>query len=89
MKLAVILGMFQMVLGLCLKGFNFYYFKEKIKILTVFLPQLVFFMSIFGYMIFLIVVKWCLQTEGSPGIVKTLIDMVMKKGLAVKMLYSE
>jgi len=41
--------------------------------------------SIFGYMILLIILKWN-QIWGSraPSIIKAMIDMVMKVGVAVK-----
>ena len=59
MKLSVILGIIQMFMGTCLKGSNAIFFGEKLDFFFEFLPMVVFAASLFIYMIFLIVYKWC------------------------------
>lgn len=61
MKLSVILGIIQMSFGICLKGMNALYFKDYSSFLFEFLPQLVFAVSLFCYMVVLIVMKWSIN----------------------------
>jgi len=58
MKLSVILGISHMGLGIMLKGANAIYFKSAVDFICEFIPQLVFFGGLFGYMVLLIVMKW-------------------------------
>ena len=58
MKLSVILGVFQMVIGIILKGLNSIFEKDFVELIFVFVPQIVLMLILFGYMDFLIFVKW-------------------------------
>lgn len=58
MKLSVIIGVTQMILGIFLKGVNAIKFKSGIDFIFEFIPQLAFMVSTFGYMILLIIIKW-------------------------------
>ena len=58
MKLSVILGVFQMVIGIILKGLNSIFEKDFVELIFVFVPQIVLMLALFGYMDFLIFVKW-------------------------------
>lgn len=48
MKMAVILGVTQMTLGICMKFVNSIHFGSKLDVFTECLPQLIFMMSLFG-----------------------------------------
>ena len=72
-----------MLFGILLNGLNIYRSKQYIEIFTIFIPQIVLFTSLFGYMAFLIVVKWMVQNSESPSITKIMIDLVMKLGSVV------
>ena len=48
-----------MTFGIILSLFNALYFKKHYNVYWEFIPQMVFMLSIFGYMCFLIIVKWC------------------------------
>jgi len=61
MKLSVILGIFQMFGGTCLKGLNAIYFGEKYDFLFEFLPMVCFASSLFVYMVILIFMKWSID----------------------------
>jgi hypothetical protein len=61
MKMSVILGITQMTFGLVLKVCNALYFKSRADLYLEAIPQLVFMVSLFGYMIFLIMLKWCIN----------------------------
>ncbi|KAL3921098.1 MAG: hypothetical protein SGILL_002926 [Bacillariaceae sp.] len=61
MKLSVIFGILQMFLGTCLKGINAIYFGEKLDLWFEFVPMVVFAVSLFMYMVFLIFMKWSID----------------------------
>ncbi|VDL80418.1 unnamed protein product [Nippostrongylus brasiliensis] len=58
MKLSVIAGITQMTFGVILSFFNYRFFKAKIDIFTVFIPQMLFMACIFIYLCLQIVLKW-------------------------------
>ncbi|KAM3725124.1 V-type proton ATPasesubunit a [Dirofilaria immitis] len=58
MKLSVVLGIAQMTFGVFLSLLNYIYFKSKIEIFTVFIPQILFMLCIFVYLCVQIIVKW-------------------------------
>uniref|UniRef100_A0A7S3E923 V-type proton ATPase subunit a n=2 Tax=Rhodosorus marinus TaxID=101924 RepID=A0A7S3E923_9RHOD len=90
MKLSIILGVAQMVLGICLSYRNARFFKEPIDVWYVFVPQMVFMNSIFGYLCLLIILKWCINYDAPecradpncvpPDIKAILIGMFMSPG---------
>ena len=47
-----------MTMGLGLKGLNNLYFRDFLELLAETIPQLVFLLSAFGFMVYLIVYKW-------------------------------
>ena len=63
MKLSVILGVFQMVIGILLKGLNAIFEKDYVELIFVFFPQLILMLILFGYMDLLIFVKWSTHYE--------------------------
>jgi V-type H+-transporting ATPase subunit a len=64
MKIAVILGVMQMLLGICVKGLNDRKKGDKIGFYCEFIPQIIFLVCMFGYMDVLIVVKWLTDWTG-------------------------
>ena len=84
MKIAVILGVVHMTLGIVLKGTNLIYFGRKIDFVFEFIPQLVILLALFGYMDFLIIVKWLTDFTGkedkAPSIIQTMIAMFINMG---------
>uniref|UniRef100_A0A7I4YMX2 V-type proton ATPase subunit a n=1 Tax=Haemonchus contortus TaxID=6289 RepID=A0A7I4YMX2_HAECO len=58
MKLSVIAGIAQMTFGVVLSFYNYRFFKSKIDIYTVFIPQMLFMTCIFIYLCLQIVIKW-------------------------------
>ena len=81
-----------MCFGITLQCFNHARFGSKIKIngysipvgvLTEYLPQILFFVSIFGYLVFMIIFKWLTFYENpgnAPGLLNTLIYMFLSPG---------
>jgi V-type H+-transporting ATPase subunit a len=81
MKMAVIIAIAHMSLGIVLKSVNYWHFNKKIHILIEVLPQLAFLLSVFGYMDFLIVFKWLhAWTGGAPSIITTMINIPLELG---------
>jgi V-type H+-transporting ATPase subunit a len=83
MKLAIILGVAQMTFGIVLSIMNYLHFKTYIRIFSDFIPQLVFLITLFGYMVFLIMVKWITHwdnTSRAPSILITMINMFLGFG---------
>ena len=58
MKIAVIIAIIHMVLGVVMKLFNAVYFKRNLEILFEFIPQILFLGLLFVYMDCLIIFKW-------------------------------
>lgn len=93
MKLSVILGISQMTFGVALSLNNYKFYKSKIDIYTVFIPQVVFMSCIFIYLCLQIIFKWIffwvkeetifgLHYPGShcaPSLLNGLINMFMFK----------
>lgn len=58
MKFAIVVGVSQMVMGVCCKLMNSLYWKDMITLYFVYIPEIVFINSIFGYLVILILIKW-------------------------------
>jgi len=58
MKLAVVLGILHMCFGICMRGLNAVYFKSAVDFICEFIPMILFFGGLFGYMVLLIIWKW-------------------------------
>ena len=96
MKLAVILGVLQMSLGVILKAFNNIYFGKFVDFFFEFLPQIILLLFLFGYMDLLIVLKWLtyynvesldpemvLKIKNSPSIITLMINEFLHYGSEV------
>lgn len=87
MKLSVILGVFHMLFGIVLKGFNCLHFKDYLGLSFEFIPQLIFMLMLFGYMDFMIFVKWIRNWDGktadAPSLISQLMNIFLKFGSVV------
>jgi V-type H+-transporting ATPase subunit a len=63
MKMSVILGITQMIFGVCLKGINALYFRSYLDFFCEFLPMIIFAVGFFGYMVILIFIKWSIDWD--------------------------
>jgi len=66
MKMSVIIGVTQMMFGICLSAWNHLHFDDKLSVYAEFLPQLLFLGSFFGYLSILMLVKWVGGTVDTP-----------------------
>lgn len=91
MKFAVIFGISQMILGVVLKFMNTVYHKNWVDFWCEAVPQMVFMLTFFGWMIVLIVVKWLINWDermagnvkglcNPPSLINTLINFALKPG---------
>mmetsp|Transcript_6404 Transcript_6404/g.10091 ORF Transcript_6404/g.10091 Transcript_6404/m.10091 type:complete len:883 (-) Transcript_6404:1378-4026(-) len=100
MKMAVIFGVTQMTVGLVMRVLNALYFHKgsiwtNLDLWFEAVPMVVFMMSLFGYMCFVIIYKWSMPWGGvcnsiyagdeshncaAPGLITTLINIALKPG---------
>ena len=92
MKFSIILGVLQMLFGVCLSLWNHRYFQKPLNIVTEFIPQILFMCCMFGYLSLLMFIKWSkyyanveadtftLSERCAPSILITFINMVMFRG---------
>lgn len=89
MKMSIILGWAHMTYSLCLSYINARHFKKPIDIWGNFVPGMIFFQSIFGYLVVCIIYKWSVQwidlesgetIAAPPGLLNMLIYMFLQPG---------
>jgi hypothetical protein len=58
MKISIIVGVIQMTVGICLSLLNHIEYGDYKRIFFEYLPEMIFFEGIFGYLVFTIFYKW-------------------------------
>ncbi|KAI3361824.1 hypothetical protein L3Q82_002159 [Scortum barcoo] len=58
MKMSVVIGVIHMSFGVVLSVFNHLHFRQKFNVYLLFLPELLFLLCLFGYLVFMIFYKW-------------------------------
>ena len=86
MKISVILGVSQMALGIFMKALNNSRDKKYIDFFFEFIPQIVLLLVLFGFMDFLIIVKWLTNYElmigaKPPSVISSMIIMSLSFGI--------
>ncbi|KYK55678.1 vacuolar ATP synthase 98 kDa subunit [Drechmeria coniospora] len=98
MKMSIILGWAHMTYSLCFAYINARHFKKPIDIWGNFVPGMIFFQSIFGYLVICIIYKWSVQwvdwtvsppqtNAAAPGLLNMLIYMFLQPGTLDMRLY--
>uniref|UniRef100_A0A668A738 V-type proton ATPase subunit a n=1 Tax=Myripristis murdjan TaxID=586833 RepID=A0A668A738_9TELE len=92
MKMSVILGIIHMSFGVILSVFNHLHFRKKYNLYLVFLPELLFLLCLFGYLVFMILYKWLAFSASdsrlAPSILIHFINMFLMQGDGVRPLYA-
>lgn len=82
MKISVIVGVIHMTLGIFLKGLNALHYGNCIDFLFEFVPQLIFMVAFFGYMNYMIIIKWLTDwsfvNQNGPSIITLLIGIPLR-----------
>ncbi|XP_010897665.2 V-type proton ATPase 116 kDa subunit a [Esox lucius] len=78
MKMSVIIGVVHMLFGVMLSLGNYIFFRNFKDVVLKFIPELVFMLSLFGYLTFLILYKWCvvIKSDSAPSILLLFINMM-------------
>ena len=78
MKMSIIVGVIHMNLGIVCSLFNHLFFKDKLSLYAEFVPQILFLNSLFGYLSFLITLKWI--TGSTADLYNIMIYMFLSPG---------
>uniref|UniRef100_A0A8C1TKS7 V-type proton ATPase subunit a n=1 Tax=Cyprinus carpio TaxID=7962 RepID=A0A8C1TKS7_CYPCA len=91
MKMSVIIGVIHMSFGVVLSVFNHLHFRQKFKIYLLFLPELLFLLCLFGYLVFMIFYKWLAfsvrDSQLAPSILIHFINMFLMQESTTAPLY--
>nr|XP_009680896.1 PREDICTED: V-type proton ATPase 116 kDa subunit a isoform 3 [Struthio camelus australis] len=81
MKMSVVLGIVHMGFGVLLGVFNHVHFQQRHRLVLEFLPEMIFLLALFGYLVFLIFYKWikfsAVNSLVAPSILIHFIDMFL------------
>ncbi|XP_075149974.1 V-type ATPase subunit a family protein Vha100-1 isoform X2 [Haematobia irritans] len=86
MKISIIFGVIHMIFGVAMSYHNHTYFKNRLSLIFEFIPQLIFLLFLFFYMVLLMFIKWNryaatnpppYSASCAPSILITFIDMVL------------
>merc|ERR1712193_187834 len=77
MKISVLIGVAQMLVGVALRFSNGFFYQNYIDVICECVPMLAFMLCFFAYMDFMILYKWVTPMENPPSVINSLICMAM------------
>lgn len=91
-KLSVIFGVLQMIVGLILSLLNHVHFRHWEDIIFEFIPEMIFLCFTFGYLCFMIILKWATNWDDrigqEPDLLQTMTSFFLSPGSVDSELYS-
>uniref|UniRef100_H2UBT5 V-type proton ATPase subunit a n=1 Tax=Takifugu rubripes TaxID=31033 RepID=H2UBT5_TAKRU len=88
MKMSVIVGIIHMSFGVILSTYNY---MKRHHLFLVFLPELLFLLCLFGYLVFMIMYKWLVfsakDSRHAPSVLIHFINMFLMQGRGMQPLY--
>lgn len=76
MKSSIIIGFCHLLLGMVLSGMNAAYRGDRIRLFCVVIPQIIVFVSLIGYMVGMVILKWVTPDDRWPSIISLVIEMI-------------
>ncbi|VDD80723.1 unnamed protein product [Mesocestoides corti] len=80
MKMSIIIGVLHMLFGIILGAFNYKFFRNSLAIYCELIPEVIFLLSIFGYLVAIIFYKWIAYDANdaptAPSLLLVLINMM-------------
>lgn len=86
MKLSVVLGMCQMVFGMFLQLIKHIYRRDVVEIIVTWIPEMMYLVPFFGYLVVIIIVKWLTDWDQRPeqpdavNLIQMMINMILQFG---------
>ena len=86
MKLSVVMGMCQMIFGMFLQLIKHIYRKDVREIIVTWIPEMMYLVPFFGYLVVIIIVKWCTDWSTRPdqsdgvNLIQMMINMILSFG---------
>lgn len=92
MKLSIVMGMCQMIFGIILSLVNMIKSNKKAEILVTWLPNFLYFVPFFGYLMIIVIIKWLTDKGGwgdeSINLIEVMISMILGGSSNTRKLYS-
>lgn len=67
MKLSIIIGVAHMIFGVCMSTVNYVHFNRKHSIILEFIPQVIFLIFLFAWMVVMMFMKWIMYSAERDG----------------------
>ncbi|CAG9331985.1 unnamed protein product [Blepharisma stoltei] len=85
MKISIIFGVLHMTIGIMYKGLNSIAFKKRIDFYYEVMPQFIFMLSLFGYLVCMIFIKWNQDwnynyDDNAPSLINTFLGIFLDFG---------
>ncbi|BFU22881.1 vacuolar proton ATPase subunit, putative [Entamoeba histolytica HM-1:IMSS-B] len=84
MKMSILIGVTHMTIGIWISLINHIHYKNLINVVFQFLPEIIFMSCTFGYLCFLILIKWMFFIEDAPMITNVFLEMFQNFGIVTE-----